>query len=222
MKGFLMSTATYDKVLTETFGPTEGSAKLIKQIVLVVFGIAALIVAAKTSVPMLPSPVPITLGTFGVLAIAVAYGPRLGLITIGAYTLLGALGFNVFAKTTGFFNGPAEGIAYMLGGSGGYILGYVLATVYLGYIARQGMDRQVESLFGGLLVANVLIYVPGLLWLAYWIMSGDRLDLETHSGLWAQTFAWGLTPFVIGDLIKLAIAGMLIPALWKLVGDARS
>ena len=213
-----MST-TYDKALVEAVGPSEGTARLMKQVVLVVLGVVALIAAAKTSVAIPPSPVPITLGTFGVLAIAVAYGPRLGLITIGTYTLLGALGFNVFARTTGFFNGPLEGIAYMLGGSGGYILGYVLATIYLGYVSRRGMDRRVESLFGGLLVANVLIYVPGLLWLAYWIMSGDRLAADTT--LLDQTFAWGLTPFVIGDLIKLAVAGMLIPALWKLVGDAR-
>ncbi|MEM1237708.1 MAG: biotin transporter BioY [Pseudomonadota bacterium] len=210
---------TYDKALMEAVGPTEGTARLIKQVVLVVLGVAALILAAKTSVAIPPSPVPITLGTFGVLAIAVAYGPRLGLMTIGAYTLLGALGFNVFARTTGFFNGPVEGITYMLGGSGGYILGYVLATAYLGWVARRGMDRRVESLFGGIFVANVLIYVPGLLWLAYWIMAGDRLAADTT--LMAQTFAWGLTPFVIGDLIKLAVAGMLIPALWKLVGDAR-
>ncbi|MEM8593109.1 MAG: biotin transporter BioY [Pseudomonadota bacterium] len=210
---------TYERVLSEAVGPDAGTAKLMKQVVLVILGVAALIVSAKTSVAIPPSPVPITLGTFGVLAVAVAYGPRLGLMTIGTYVLLGALGFNVFARTTGFFNGPVEGITYMLGGSGGYILGYVLATIYLGAFARRGLDRRVESMFGGLLVANVLIYVPGLLWLAYWIMAGDRLAAETT--LVAQTFAWGLTPFVIGDLIKLAVAGMLIPALWKLVGDAR-
>ena len=211
---------TYDRVLSEAFGPHEGTAQRIKQIALVVLGVAALIVSAKTSVAIPPSPVPITLGTFGVLAIAVAYGPRLGLITMGTYVLLGALGFNVFARTTGVFNGPVEGITYMLGGSGGYILGYILATAYLGSVARRGMDRRVESLFGGLLVANVLIYVPGLLWLAYWIMAGDRLAADAT--LLDQTFAWGLTPFLIGDLLKLAVAGLLIPALWKLVGDARA
>ncbi len=208
------------RVLAEAILPTEGQAKLVKQIVLVVLGIAALIIAAKTKIPMFPSPVPVTLGTFGVLAIGVAYGPRLGLITIGAYTILGVLGFNVFANTAGFFNGPLDGIAYVLGGSGGYILGYVLATVYLGWAARRGLDRGVETLFGSLLIANVLIYVPGMLWLANWIVVENKLAADT--GLWEQTFAWGFTPFLIGDLIKLAIAGLLIPAIWKLVGDARS
>ncbi|MEM6307208.1 MAG: biotin transporter BioY [Pseudomonadota bacterium] len=217
-----MNTTYHDQVLAEAILPQTGQAKLVKQIILVIAGVVALIVAAKTSIPLFPSPVPITLGTFAVLAIAVAYGPRLGLITIGVYTVLGALGFNVFANTTGFFNGPFEGVRYMLGGSGGYILGYILATVYLGWAAVRGADRGVETLFGALLVANVLIYVPGLLWLATWITMEGKLNLDAHAGLWSQTFAWGLTPYIIGDLIKLAIAGLLIPTIWKLVGDART
>lgn len=214
-----MFTTTPNQILADAILPRTGASKLIKQIVLVIAGIAALIVAAKTSVPLFPSPVPVTLGTFAVLTVAVAYGPRLGLATIAIYTALGALGFNVFANTTGFFNGPLAGIEYMLGGSGGYIMGYVLATVYLGWAASRGADKKTESLFGALLVANALIYIPGILWLANWITVEGKLAVDAT--LWGQTFAWGFTPFVIGDLIKLAVAGMLIPAVWKLVGRAR-
>jgi biotin transport system substrate-specific component len=191
--------------LADVFGPSEGAALRIKQMVLVVLGIAALAIAAKIQVAMFPSPVPITLGTFAVLTIGASYGTRLGMATIIGYMLVGAVGFDVFATSSA----ENYGINYMLGGSGGYLVGYVLAVAYLGWAARRGMDRSIEGMSGALLVANVLIYVPGLLWL-HRITAG----LE-------QTMQWGLTPYVIGDLMKLALAAMLIPAIWKLVGKAR-
>ncbi|MCF6443388.1 biotin transporter BioY [Nereida sp. MMG025] len=200
-----MSIALNDKALTEAFGPTEGTSLRIKQAILVVLGIAALAIAAKIKIPMFPSPVPITLGTFAVLTIGVTYGPRLGLATIMGYMIIGALGFDVFASSSA----EANGISYMMGGTGGYLLGYVAATLYLGYAARRGLDRSIEGMGGALLVANALIYVPGVLW------------LHQFTSGWAQTMEWGLTPYVIGDLMKLALAALLIPSLWKLVGKAR-
>lgn len=193
-------------VLANAIGPREGTALRVKQIVLVVLGIVALAVAAKIKVPMFPSPVPITMGTFAVLTIGAAYGPRLGLATIMGYLIIGALGFDVFASSSAEKNG----LAYMMGGTGGYLIGYVLATLYLGYAARRGLDRSVETMAGPMLLANVLIYVPGVLW------------LHQFTSGWEQTMEWGLTPYLIGDLIKLALAALLIPALWKLVGDART
>lgn len=193
-------------VLAEAIGPREGTALRVKQVVLVALGILALAVAAKIKVPMFPSPVPITMGTFAVLTIGAAYGPRLGLVTILGYLIIGALGFDVFASSTAEKNG----LTYMLGGTGGYLVGYVLATVYLGYAAQRQMDRSVETIAGSMLLANVLIYVPGVLW------------LHQFTSGWEQTMEWGLTPYLIGDLMKLALAALLIPALWKLVGNART
>ena len=89
-------------------------------------GIAALAVMAKIKVPMWP--VPITMGTFAVLTIGAAYGPRLGLATILGYLIVGALGFDVFASSSA----ETFGLTYMMGGTGGYLLGYVLATLALG------------------------------------------------------------------------------------------
>jgi len=198
-------TATHE-VLSDRLLPAEGMFLWIKRVALVVLGISALAIAAKVKFQLPPSPVPVTLGTFAVLTIGVAYGARLGLVTVFGYLLIGLLGYDVFANSSAEKNG----LAYMLGGSGGYLLGYVAAIAYLGWATSRGLDKRVESLFGALLVANALIYVPGLLWLSGFAES------------WAQTFAWGLTPFVIGDLMKLVIAGLLIPAVWKLVGEARS
>jgi biotin transport system substrate-specific component len=204
-------------VLTEAIWPAEGAMLWAKRLVLVALGIAALAVAAKISVPMWPSPVPITLGTFAVLTIGAAYGPRLGLATILGYLLVGALGFDVFASSSPEKNG----IAYMLGGTGGYLVGYVLATLALGFAARRGWDRSVGGMAVAMLIGNLLIYVPGAAWLHY-LMAGGLFDPAKFASPWQQTLAWGVTPYLIGDAIKLALAALVVPGLWKLVGSARA
>lgn len=198
-----MSIALKNKVLTETIGTPEGIALRIQQVALVILGIAVLAVCAKITVPIWP--VPITMGTFAVLTIGAAYGPRLGLATILGYMLVGALGFDVFAGSSA----EKYGITYMMGGTGGYLVGYVLATLALGFAARKGWDRSVSKMAGALLLGNALIYVPGVLWLGV-LYGWDKPLLE-----------WGFTPFVAGDAIKLVLAALLIPAVWKLVGRAR-
>ena len=95
-----MAATASRNVLTEALWPAEGSALWVKRVVLVVLGVAALALSAKVSVPVWPSPVPITLGTLAVLTIGAAYGPRLGLVTILAYLAIGALGFDVFAGSS--------------------------------------------------------------------------------------------------------------------------
>ncbi len=206
-----------DKVLVEAFGQTTGTARLIKQIVLVIAGIALLAVAAKIKVPLWPSPVPVTLGTFAVLTVGAAYGPRLGLATILGYMLIGALGFDVFAGSSADKNG----LAYMMGGTGGYLVGYVLAVAVLGYFARLGWDRSVIWMAVAMLIGNAIIYLPGAAWL-YHLIDAGLFDASKFSSVWQQTMVWGVTPYLIGDAIKLALAALLMPGLWKLIGNARA
>ncbi len=201
-----MALALNDKVLTEAFGPSEGTALRVKQVLMVVLGIVALSILAKVKIPMWP--VPITMGTFAVLTIGAAYGPRLGLATILGYMIIGALGFDVFASSSA----ENAGLTYMMGGTGGYLLGYVFATLALGFAARAGWDRSVVLMAFALLIANALIYVPGVAWLTV-LYEGKGLA-------WAVEV--GLTPFLIGDALKLGLAALLVPGLWKLIGDARS
>ncbi|GGX48289.1 biotin transporter BioY [Tateyamaria omphalii] len=198
-----METTWNNKVLSDMFGATEGTALRVKQAALVVLGIAFLAVAAKIKVPMWP--VPITMSTFAVLSVGAAYGARLGLVTIMGYMIIGALGFDVFAGTTAETNG----LEYMMGGTGGYLVGWVLAVLALGALARRGWDRSVLWMALAMLIGTVLIYVPGLAWLGQ-LYGWDKPIL-----------AWGLTPFLIGDALKLALAALLLPAAWKLVGRAR-
>jgi len=176
-----------------------GSNSALRHGALVVGGVALLALSAKVAVPMWP--VPITMGTFAVLALGAAYGPRLGLVTILGYMLLGALGFDVFAGSS-----EVSGLAYMMGGTGGYLLGFVLATVLLGYGATRGWDRSVLKMAGLLLAANALIYLPGLAWLS------ALYDMSALSAIKV-----GMVPYLIGDAVKLALVALLLPAAWKLL-----
>lgn len=210
-------TTRSDLVLQETFWQGAGAALWLKRAVLVVTGILVLALAAKTQVAMWPSPVPITLGTFAVLSIGAAYGPRLGLATMLGYLLIGALGFDVFAGSSETRNG----LAYMLGGTGGYLAGYVAAVLILGWAARQGWDRSVLKMAVAMLAGSAVIYALGVPWLYHVIVSGGLFNAEQFSSVWAQTLTWGLTPYLIGDALKLALAALLFPAVWKAVGRAR-
>jgi biotin transport system substrate-specific component len=197
-------TSTNNKVLADVFAPAEGTARLIKQAVLVVAGIALLALMAKIKVPMWP--VAVSMGTFAVLTIGAAYGPRLGLVTIMGYMILGALGMDVFQSS------PAEanGLTYMMGGTGGYLVGYVLAVLLMGMAARAGWDRSMGRMALAMVAANAVIYVPGVLWLGQ-VYGWDQPILQ-----------WGLWPFLVGDALKLALAALLVPGLWKLIGSARA
>lgn len=201
-----MRAASPDMVLIEAVLPAEGTRLRIRQAAFVLLGIALLTICAKIKVPVPGSPVAIGLGTFAVLTIGAAYGPRLGLATILGYMIIGALGFDIFQSSTAELNG----IDYMMGGTGGYLVGYVLATLALGALARRGWDRRVGWMALAMLIGNVILYIPGLLWLGQ-LYGWDQPIL-----------AWGLWPFLIGDALKLALAALLLPAAWKIVGRART
>jgi biotin transport system substrate-specific component len=200
-----MSSIITKPTLSDQFWAAEGSALWVKRALLVVAGVVMLTICAKVKFHIPGSPVPVTLGTFGVLAVGAAYGLRMGLVTILAYLAIGAMGVSVFAGSSA----EKAGLVYMMGGTGGYLVGYVLATGALGVLAQRGWDRSVIWMAVAMIVGNVLIYVPGLLW------------LNTFAESWSQTFAWGITPFMVGDALKLALAALLLPALWKFVGNAR-
>jgi biotin transport system substrate-specific component len=192
-----------NRVLSDLLSSENKLTQGARQVMMVAAGILLLAVAAKIKVPMWP--VPITMGTFAVLTIGAAYGARLGLVTILGYMLLGALGMDVFAGSSA----EATGLTYMMGGTGGYLVGYVLATVILGLLAQRGWDRSIGWMALAMLIGNVAIYLPGLAWLGQ-LYGWDQPILQ-----------WGLTPFLVGDAIKLALAAVMLPAVWKLVDRAR-
>lgn len=189
---------TMNKVLGEVFGPTEGTARVAKDVALVLAGIAALALAAKIRVPMWP--VPITMQTFAVLTIGAGLGLRLGLITLLGYIALGAAGLNVFT-------GENAGLAYLAGPTGGYLLGFVVAAGAMGLLARRGWDRTVAGMAGAMLIGTAIIYAFGLAGMAY-------LFLTEKGAAWVLQY--GMLNFLVGDALKLALAALVVPGLWKL------
>ncbi|MEL7106243.1 MAG: biotin transporter BioY [Pseudomonadota bacterium] len=183
-------------VLASRF-PLLGS-EVARQALLVVLGVAAITLAAKIRVPMWP--VPVTMGTFAVLTVGAVYGLRLSVITLLAYLALGAAGVAVFA-------GDTAGLAYMAGPTGGYLLGYLVAAATVGWLAGRGWSRSVVGMIAALVVGNALIYAFGMPWMAY-------LFLAEKGSAWVMQ--WGMTNFFVGDAVKLMLAALLVPALWKL------
>ena len=170
---------------------------ILRQITLAVVGSLLIALASKIQIPFYP--VPMTLQTLMVLTIGMAYGWRLAVATLVLYLLEGAVGFPVFSGT------PEKGIgfSYMLGGTGGYLIGFVFAAGCCGWLAERGWGRNPLTTATAMLIGNVLIYVPGLLWLGS-LYGWDKPIL-----------AWGFTPFVLGDLIKIALASCLMPVIWR-------
>jgi len=177
-----------------------GETSLLQKAAVVFAGSLLLWASAKVQLPFYP--VPLTMQAFAVLAIGAALGWRLGLATVLLYLAEGAAGFPVFAGT------PEKGIglAYMMGPTGGYLLGYLPAAALCGWLAERGWDRGIALTALAMLAGNVMIYLPGLLWLGA-IVGWDK-----------PVLAWGLTPFLLGDLLKLGLASAVLPLVWCLAG----
>ena len=191
-----MSSFTFpQKTLAQTFLRVESS--LLRNSCLVILASGALWISAKIQMPFWP--VPVTMQTFVVLAIGMALGWRLGVLAVMVYFVQGALGLPVFAGT------PEKGIgiAYMLGPTGGYLVGFMIAAGVVGRLAEKGWDRNVLTAAAAFFIGNALIYVPGLLWLGV-VLGWDKPILEL-----------GLYPFLPGDAFKLMLAAALFPALWQ-------
>lgn len=199
-----MSTYAARPVLSDLVWSAEGSRLWIKRIALLIAGVAALTVSAKVQITTVP--VPVTLQMLVVMVIGAAYGPRLAGATLAAYLALGAQGLPVFA-------GAVAGPAYFAGPTGGYLLGFFLAAVAVGTLARAGWDRSPLSMAAAMAVGILCVYVPGVVWLsASW---GAALG-------WENWYAYGVKTFIWVDALKLVVAVIAFPAIWKLVGDARA
>ncbi|MFQ5793645.1 MAG: biotin transporter BioY [Candidatus Bipolaricaulia bacterium] len=164
---------------------------------LIVGGSLFVTLAARISVPLPFSPVPITGQTFAVLLTGALLGSRRGALSLLAYLSEGALGLRVFAGGTG-------GWGILAGPTGGYLIGFVFAAFLIGWLAERGWDRWVHTTALAMLFGNVIIYLFGLPWLAHFVGADRALPL-------------GLSPFIPGDLIKLALAAALLPSGWKLL-----
>jgi len=188
--------------LAEVLAP-KGAARLLTAVLLVFGGTALLAISAKIQVPFYP--VPMTLQTLVVLLLGALYGSRLAVLTVLAYLAEGAIGLPVFAGTPPAVAGPT----YLLGPTGGFLAGFVVTAAIAGIAADRGWARSALKLFGAMLVGEVALMTLGFLWLAWfaWLQGGA-------TGLGAGTaFSAAVAPFALGELVKTALAALLVPAI---------
>ncbi len=186
--------ATYIDTLWPRAGETDGRAAALRFAALAVMGSALLAVSAKIQVPFWP--VPMTMQTYVVLALAAAFGARLGAATVALYLAEGAAGLPVFANVS-------TGIAYMMGPTGGYLAGFLAAALAVGYLAERGHDRSLSKMLAIMVLGHAIIFASGFAWLT------QLLGAE-------KAFAVGVAPFYAATLLKTLLAAATLPALWTL------
>lgn len=166
---------------------------------LALVGAALITLGAKIQIPFWP--VPMTLHTLVVFALAVVLGPRVGFAAMAAYLAAGAAGLPVFSGS------PERGIgiAYLAGPTGGYLAGYLLAMPLAGALAE---GRGAVGRFGAMLAGLAVVYGLGVAWLALFVPAGKLLAL-------------GVTPFLIGDLLKITLVAVATPRLIEVLARLR-
>lgn len=167
------------------------------QALFIVGGVGFISVLAQIAIPVPGSPVPVTGQTLAVLLIGTTYGARLGILTFATYLLAGIAGAPIFAGST-------NGIEKVVGATGGYLVGMLLASFVLGYLADRKADQKFRTSFPALLLGDLIIFTLGLTWLHI------SLDLS-----WSATIAAGLTPFILGEALKIAITATSLPLIWR-------
>lgn len=190
--------AAQTRSLAETFQPEGQLAKAVWFVSLALVGTALMTLAAKTKIDMVF--VNVTMQTFAVFAIAAAYGSRLAVATMALYLLEGALGMPVFTGT------PEKGIglAYMVSTTGGYLISYLAAAWVVGLAADKGFARNPVVMGVAMLAGEAIILSLGFLWMAY------LLGFE-------KALAFGVGPFIVADILKLALAAAIVPAVGSLL-----
>ncbi len=178
------------------------ASRAARAVLLALVGSAVLTLSARLSVPFWP--VPMTMQSLAVLLIGAGFGLRLGVATVALYLIEGAVGLPVFAGT------PMHGLglAYMMGPTGGYLAGFLVAAALVGFFAERGADRSVPKLLGAMTAGHLVLFGFGYAWLAH--LLGKDL-----------AFTAGVEPFILGTVMKTLLAGLVVPAVWQLMAKRR-
>ena len=169
--------------------------EFLKSIFLLLSGVIFLSIMSQLIIPLYFTPVPISLGSFGIMLVALLYGRKLGTATVISYVAAGSLGAPIFA---GFKAGS------LFSPTGGYIIGYIVAAVILGYLSDKGIAKSYVKTFLSLLLVSVIIFILGALVLMLFVPIKN-------------VFMAGVLPFIPGDMIKAIVATLLFPRLWKFI-----
>jgi biotin transporter BioY len=174
--------------------PSSKTLAIAKDIILVLSFSLITGLSAKLKIEI--GAVPITMQTLIVLLSGALLGSRRGALSQLTYLFLGLAGLPWFAR--------GGGILYLMSPTFGYIMGFVLAAYFIGWLCERGFDRQLKTAILAMLLGNIILYIPGLLWLAKFVGVEKVLTV-------------GFYPFIFGDLLKIFLAGLVLPLGWKFI-----
>lgn len=192
---------TTPNTLLGLYQPKGDVAKLASNFATIVLGTLLITACAKINVPVWP--VPVTLQGFAIAALAAAFGARIGVATVALYLLEGAFGLPVFAT--------GGGLAYLVGPTGGFLLGFLAMAAIIGYATDRGASGKPTALFGAMLAGNAVLLVLGFAWLL--LMAGQAQWLD-QSNVVASAFAKAVQPFILWDILKMAFAALTVSGIW--------
>lgn len=181
--------------MIEAVWPKPGLAR---EGALILGGSLFIALAARLQIPLPFSPVPVTGQTFAVLLLAAIYGSKRGPAAVMTYLTLGFCGLPVFA-------GGAFGAATLLRPTAGYLLGFLGAAYLVGALSERGWDRRPWTTAASMTIGNMVIYLAGAAWLAGFVG-------------WTRVWTVGVLPFIPGDAFKIALATLLLPSGWRVIG----
>ncbi len=198
-------TLTTPNTLLGVFQPKGDAARLASNLATVVLGTLLITLCAKINVPVWP--VPVTLQSFAIAALAAAFGLRIGVATVALYLLEGAFGLPVFA-------GASAGLPYLMGPTGGFLIGFLLLAAIVGYAADRGASGKPLTLFAAMLVGDAVLFVVGFAWLLF--MAGQAQWID-QTNVVASAFAKAVQPFIIWDILKMALAALTVTGAWNVL-----
>jgi len=187
-----------------------GIDKYLRNIIIIIFGSILFAVSARVKIDI--PPVPVTLQTLVLLVFAMSVGWKLSLTTFIVYLVEGSFGLPVFA------NPPYGGAGYLMGPSGGYLLGMLIASYLVGYLAENNYDKNYFKSLIAIFLGTVVIFIPGLIWLTYWfnLLSSNALELNVSQSV-SLALEFGLLKFIYTEPIKIALAATATPLIWQYI-----
>ena len=184
---------------------------ILKNILIILIGSILYALSARIAIPI--PPVPVTLQTLVLLTFSMAVGSRLAFLTFALYIFEGIIGIPVFAKP------PFSGFYYLIGPSGGYLLGMLIASYFVGYLAEKNYDKNFIKSLITIFIGTIIIFIPGLIWLGFWF---DQYHPELSQQLnlgegYKYAFKYGLLVFKFTEPVKIALAACITPLIWHFV-----
>ena len=184
---------------------------ILKNLLIIFIGSILYALSARIAIPI--PPVPVTLQTLVLLTFSMAVGSRLAFLTFALYIFEGIIGIPVFAKP------PFSGFYYLIGPSGGYLLGMLIASYFVGYLAEKNYDKNFIKSLITIFIVTIIIFIPGLIWLGFWFdQYHPELSQQINLGEgYKYAFKYGLLVFKFTEPVKIALAACITPLIWHFV-----